>query len=55
MNLKFLSGVAAIAAGFIAVMVGLWKGEVGLLTFGAGLMGAPGFAEVAMRNGVSDG
>lgn len=49
MSLSYIAGIGSILAGFAAVLVGLYRGELTLLTFGAGLLGAPGFTQAVTK------
>lgn len=41
-DVKVLGGVALVIAGLLVIVFGLWRQDVAMLTFGAGLLGAPG-------------
>lgn len=49
MNLSYIAGVGSILAGFAAVIVGLVRSDLAFLTFGAGLLGAPGFTQAISK------
>lgn len=43
-DIPTITGILTVGAGFIAVVVGLVRNDLPVMTFGAGLLGAPGFA-----------
>lgn len=43
-DVKVLGSIAVIIAGLLVVIAGVWRGDVALITLGAGLLGAPGVA-----------
>ena len=43
-DVKTISGIAAVVAGMIIIAAGIYREDTALITFGAGLIGAPGIA-----------
>lgn len=43
-DVKAIAGIGLVIAGLVLVIGGVWKGDVTLVTLGAGLLGAPGIA-----------
>ena len=44
LDIPTITGILTALSGFVAVVVGLVRNDLPVMTFGAGLLGAPGFA-----------
>lgn len=53
LDIPTVTGVLTATAGFIVIVVGLARNDVSVMTFGAGLLGAPGFA-LALKKDQND-
>lgn len=43
-DVRVIAGIASVIAGLLVVIAGIFAQDVAIMTFGAGLMGAPGVA-----------
>ena len=46
-DVKVIAGVASVIAGLLIVVAGIFARDIAIMTFGAGLLGAPGVVSAA--------